>query len=115
VTATLQQRSRERKQPRELRIAVDEDRSALRFDSVDAARRHRAEALVDLVGRDRSQLEALRSRYLERLHRASDDFAATEDLRIVEHALVLVPGTHADSAWQDRVRRRSARVPTKRP
>jgi hypothetical protein len=66
------------------------------------------------VDDDRSQLEALRLHYLDRLHRASDDFAATEGLRIVERALALVPRTHDDSAWQDRVRRSSTRERPKR-
>jgi hypothetical protein len=39
------------------------------------------------VGAVREVLETLRSHYQERLHRRSDDFAATQELRSVEKAL----------------------------
>lgn len=39
------------------------------------------------VGAVRELLETLRSHYQERLHRRSDDFAATQELRSVEKAL----------------------------
>jgi hypothetical protein len=112
VTTTLQENPTDHEERRESHVAIDEGRRAARFDDVDATRRGQAKALVDLTASDRSQLEDLRSRALDRLHRASDDFAATEDLRTVEQALALVPGTHEDSAWQDRVRPPSARPRT---
>ena len=55
-----------------------------------AERRRRAEALASLAG-GRVPLEELRSGFIYRLHRASDDFAATEGLRAVEAALSLIP------------------------
>jgi hypothetical protein len=81
-----------------------------RFDDIDAARKSQTDALVDLAEIDRSELEALRSSYLDRLHRASDDFAATEGLRVVERALALAPRPHKSAAWQDRLRRPSKRA-----
>jgi hypothetical protein len=54
-------------------------------------RRLRAEALVAVADGRREPLEQIRLRFIERLRRASDDFAATEGLRVVEAALSLVP------------------------
>ena len=55
-----------------------------------AAERHRkAETLAGMAG-GRAPLEALRAVFISRLHRASDDFAATEGLRVVEAALSLL-------------------------
>jgi hypothetical protein len=65
-------------------------------------RRRRAETLVALAGGRRKPLEELRSRYLQRLHRASDDFEATEGLRVVGVALSLRPDP--EWAWQHRER-----------
>ena len=56
-----------------------------------AERQRRAEALVAVADGRREPLEQLRSRFIRRLHRASDDFAATEGLRVVEAALSLIP------------------------
>jgi hypothetical protein len=42
-------------------------------------------------GAVREVLEALRSHYQERLHRRSDDFAATQELQSVERALAALP------------------------
>jgi hypothetical protein len=56
-----------------------------------AERRRRAEALVAVVDGRREPLEQFRSRFIRRLHRASDDFAATEALRRVEAALSSIP------------------------
>jgi hypothetical protein len=56
-----------------------------------AERRRRAEALVAVADGRREPLEQLRPRSIRRLHRASDDFAATEGLRVVEAALSLIP------------------------
>jgi hypothetical protein len=39
----------------------------------------------------REPLEQLRYGFIRRLHRVSDDFAASEGLRVVEAALSLVP------------------------
>ena len=56
-----------------------------------AERRRRAEALVAVADGRREPLEQLRSHFIRRLHRASDDFAATERLRVVEAALSSIP------------------------
>jgi hypothetical protein len=56
-----------------------------------AERRRRAERLVELAGRKRRPLEALRNRFVERLHAPGPDFAATEALRTVEVALSATP------------------------
>ena len=58
-----------------------------------AERRLRAEALVAVADGRREPLEQLRFRFIERLRRASDDFAATEGLRVVEAALATGPST----------------------
>jgi hypothetical protein len=72
-----------------------------------ADRRRRAHVLVALAGGRRERLEDLRAGYLNRLHRASNDFAATDGLRVVEAALALVPRAELpDSA---RTRRRPTR------
>ena len=47
-------------------------------DDPAAERRLRAEALVAVAEGRREPLEQLRLRFIERLRRASDDFAATE-------------------------------------
>jgi hypothetical protein len=72
-------------------------------------RRRRAEQLVARVGGDRARLEAIRKQLLDRLHRASDDFAATDELRIVDLALVIAPRPRGLWAWQDRERGRPVR------
>jgi hypothetical protein len=46
--------------------------------------------LVERAG-DRSQLEALRVLYTDRLHRRSNDFAATHGLRLVAAKLQRIP------------------------
>jgi hypothetical protein len=58
-------------------------------------RRRQAETLVAFAGGRREPIEELRSQYLQRLHRASDDFEATEGLRVVDVALSL----SADPEW----------------
>ncbi|MGH9250295.1 MAG: hypothetical protein ACRD0W_12345 [Acidimicrobiales bacterium] len=70
-----------------------------------AQRRRHAEVLVALVGGCRERVEELRLRYLRRLHRASDDFGATEGLRVVEAALSLIPYPEAHAPTQRRTRR----------
>jgi hypothetical protein len=52
----------------------------------------------------RAPLEALRAVFISRLHRASDDFAATEGLRVVEAALSLLP-------WPEQAHARDRRRP----
>jgi hypothetical protein len=56
-----------------------------------ASRWRCAQVLVEIAGGRREPVEELRLRYLQRLHRASDDFDATEGLRVVEAALSLIP------------------------
>jgi len=63
-----------------------------------AERRSEAERLVAVLGGDRDLLDRLRSAFLRRLHRASDDFGATEGLRVVEAALWLIPWPEGSSA-----------------
>lgn len=63
-----------------------------------AERRREAERLVAVIGGDRDVLDRLRSAFLGRLHRASDDFGATEGLRVVEAALWLIPWPEGSSA-----------------
>lgn len=60
-------------------------------DDPDAARRRLADMLAVAAGHRREPLEELRAGLLRRLHRASDDFAATAGLRVTEAALALVP------------------------
>jgi hypothetical protein len=50
----------------------------------------------------REALEEMRSHYLDRLHRRSDDFAATEGLRSVERALSAIPRPDGVWAWHRR-------------
>ena len=55
------------------------------------SRSDQAEALVDLAGGRREPLEQRLAYFQNRLHQASDDYAATEGLRVVEADLRLVP------------------------
>jgi hypothetical protein len=66
-------------------------------DDPAAERRLRAEALVAVAGGRPEPLERLRYSFIDRLRRASDDFAATEGLRVVETALSLV--FRPDGVW----------------
>ena len=66
-------------------------------DDPAAERRFEAERLVAAIGGDRDLLDRLRSAFLGRLHRASDDFGATEGLRVVEAALWLIPWPEGSS------------------
>ena len=70
-----------------------------------AERRRRAEGLVAIAYGRREPLEELRSRFGARLHRSSDDFEATEGLRVVEIALSQVPWPVGLWAWQRREQR----------
>ena len=67
-------------------------------DDPTAARRREAERLVAAAGDDRQVLEAVQAGFLRRLHRASDDFKATEGLRVVDLALSLMP--RPEGAWK---------------
>lgn len=71
-------------------------------DDPAAERRRRAEQLVAVADGRREPLEQLRSRFIRRLHRASDDFEATEGLRVVEAALWLIPRAGAVRANEGR-------------
>ncbi|MEP6623480.1 MAG: hypothetical protein ABJC79_03495 [Acidimicrobiia bacterium] len=51
--------------------------------------RRRAELLIATLD-DRERLFELQSLFLLRLHRASDDFGASEGLRVVETAIAMV-------------------------
>jgi hypothetical protein len=68
-------------------------------DDPSGERRRRAEALVKVAAGRREPLEQLRLRFIERLRRTSDDFAATEGLRVVEAALSLVPRPEGVWGW----------------
>jgi hypothetical protein len=70
-----------------------------------ASRRNRARVLVALSGGRRELLEELRSEYLKRLHGASDDFEATDGLRVAEAALALIPRLDGPGAAQRRTER----------
>jgi hypothetical protein len=61
-----------------------------RRDDPKAERRRRAEMLVAALDGDRERLFELQSLFLLRLHRASDDFGATEGLRVVESAIAMI-------------------------
>jgi hypothetical protein len=65
----------------------------------------RAEALVADAGGRPEPLERLRASYQERLRRASDDFEATDGLRVVERALTLLPPADGAWGWQAREHR----------
>jgi hypothetical protein len=68
-------------------------------DDPAAERRLRVEALVDVADGQREPLEGLRRHFIDRLSRASDDFAATEGLRVVEAALSVVPRPEGVWGW----------------
>jgi hypothetical protein len=67
-------------------------------------RGRQVEALVSRVGESAAPLEELRVRYQRRPHRASDDFEATEGLRVLEAALSRIPRPEGVWAWQRRER-----------
>jgi hypothetical protein len=78
-------------------------------DEPAADRRRRAEGLVAIAHGRRELLEQLRSRFSGRLHQTSDDFEATEALRVVEAALSQIPRPEGLWAWQRREQRRRRR------
>jgi hypothetical protein len=82
-------------------------------DDDPAAQRHRKAAALAAMAGGRAPLEALRAVFLSRLHRASDDFEATEGLRVVEAALSRLPWPEQANA-QDRRRRPRWRLPGRR-
>ena len=65
----------------------------------DAARRRLAELLVAAAGGEREPLEQLRSRFIRRLHLASDDFAATAGLRVPRQHSRSSLGPTESGAW----------------
>ena len=71
--------------------------------------RGRAQLLVQAANGDQQQLEELRAEYLRRLHLASDDFEATEGLRIVEPALAKAARPEGVWAWLRREREREGK------
>ena len=75
-------------------------------DDPGSERRRRAEALAAVADGNRGLLEQLRYGFIRRLHRTSDDFAASEGLRVVEAALSLVPRPQGAWAWERRPQRR---------
>jgi hypothetical protein len=81
-------------------------------DDLAAQRCRKVEALV-AMDNGRAPLEALRAVFISRLHRASDDFEATEGLRVVEAALSLIPWPEPAHARdrRRRPRRRSRSAP----
>lgn len=66
-------------------------------DDPDATRRQLATTLAASADGDRQPLEQLRSGFIRRLRRVSDDFAASAGLRVTEAALTLVP--RAEEVW----------------
>ena len=70
-------------------------------------RRRQVDELVEQSGGRRDPLERLRAAYLARLHEESDDYVATEALRVVAAALARIPPPERDFAWQGRERRRN--------
>lgn len=62
-----------------------------------AERRRQADKLVAAVGHARQDLEAVQAGFLRRLHLASNDFRATEGLRVVDLALARMP--RPEGAW----------------
>jgi hypothetical protein len=86
------------------------------MDADDPARlRALADALVATTGGSRDLLEAIRRRYQTRLHAASDDFAATQGLRVVELALSRVSPTCGPSDGpRRRTKARRRRWPRRR-
>jgi hypothetical protein len=105
VIATLEERpTRVEESRREIAEILDDDYllrihgSSLHGDPA-IERRQRVEALVRAADGRRAPLEKLRFGLQQRLHAASDDFEATEGLRVVEAALPLVP-RRGEEFWQ---------------
>ena len=61
-----------------------------RADDPDAERWRRAQLLLAAIDGDRERLFELQSLFILRLHRASDDFGASEGLRVVESAIAMI-------------------------
>jgi hypothetical protein len=64
----------------------------------EAETRRRAERLVAALDGRRERLFELQSLFMLRLHRASDDFGATEGLRVVDRAIAMISRTPSDWA-----------------
>jgi hypothetical protein len=91
-------------------VAVDSPIDVdLAGDPAAAERHRRATGLVEVAGGRREMLEEMQSRLIARLHGAGDDFAAIEDLRVVEAALSMVSRPVGLWAWQERERQRRVR------
>lgn len=69
-----------------------------RRDDSGAERRRRAQVLVAALDGDRERLFELQALFQLRLHRASDDFGATEGLRVVESAMAMLTRERAHAA-----------------
>jgi hypothetical protein len=76
---------------------------------VAAKRLDQAQELVALAGCRREPLDRMRVGYQRRLLAASDDFDATDGLRVVELALSLVP--RQDGPWTAQSREAHAPLP----
>ena len=119
MVATLQDRPSAVEEPTWNDVPVLEDDLLARMEvqvewgDPGAERRRSAERLLAITGGPREPLEQLRSRFWERLHRASDDFDATEGLRVTEAALALIPWPEGTWRAQERTRtqRRRRRGP----
>ena len=113
MVATLQDRPSAVEEPTGDDVPVLEDDLLARievlpeWDDHGAERRRSAERLLAITGGRREPLEQLRSRFWERLHRASDDFDATEGLRVTETALALIPWPEGPWAWRAQERTRT--------
>lgn len=119
MVATLQDRPSAVEEPIWNDVPVLEDDLLARMDvhaergDHAVERRRSAERLLAITGGRREPLEELRSRFWERLHRASDDFDATEGLRVTEAALALIPWPDGAGRARERsrTRRRRRRAP----
>jgi hypothetical protein len=72
-------------------LLLEEIQSSPRGDDPDATRRALALAVAAASAGSRDVVEELRSCFIRRLHRASDDFAASAGLRVTEAALGMIP------------------------
>jgi hypothetical protein len=68
---------------------LDQVEAPVRGADPDALVRQRAEKLIAEID-DRERLFELRSLFILRLHRRSDDFGASEGLRVVERAIAMI-------------------------
>jgi hypothetical protein len=109
VTTMTERSTRDDVPAREIARVFDDDFPSVievspRSGDATAARRRSADVLVGIARGRRDLLEELRLGYLRRLHRASDDYEATQGLRVVEAALSLIPHPEEPGAEQHRTR-----------